>query len=347
MVCKNAAFDGDDVWYIDNNKAINKIGGSERCLFGVIPFEGYYPFCVKYKNKLICLPAIGSGIVVYDIISNNFSKKRISDEIDNALVVRFWTRGSLLWLVEKKSNTLIKYDMEEEIIELYSICNGFDADEIADACIDNKKIYFIFRDSSKIVAFDMENNKTEVFETGVVEAGLNTIAVINDCFYLTGKKAAVYFFNSIDRSTYVLEMDTNRIKVFKEDSIFFKSISYKKSVFFIPYTEPERADSIVILDTEREKFDYLNIITEIFTECDGFRNRFVNILRVTENDKMDIYMDNLPIHRLSMGNKRIEVINDLSIDVSFMKNYYENPYILSESKQCTLDKFIGGLIKNK
>lgn len=345
MVCKNAVYEKNDIWYIDNNGAINKIGITEHSFFGKIPFETRHPFCAKYKDKIFCMPANGRNIVVYDIKESVYREIAIPLVSENVTLEDFWIEEDSAWLVVKHGKEIINLDLrEEEVKEVFRISEQESFAGIFDACMYDNKIYMTSYESSDIYTYDISNNKIETINTCLCDDTFSTIVLVNNRIYLAGEKTCIYSLDVSDHRFLTIDMDKAFFSVLRGGHIFRKSFVFENKIIFIPFTEPEHADSIVILDSLNNSFDYINILKDIFPECNGFGNRYVNILNISESGEMDVYMDNLPIHRYKLDSKKVEIIKTPPVNVSIMKDYYKNPYVLVEAEDCKLSSFIEGLV---
>lgn len=349
MLCKDLFCENDNIWYVERftNSVIRIDGKGEKTILGTIPYSGTHPYCLKVKEKLICLPESGNVITIYDITNDEFRKIEI-DGIKNINSINYWVRDCIVWCVSRGGNCIIKIDMEtESLIQIYTLSEdkgkfiGLSAD-----MVDNK-IYIPSLESTHIFIFDIKSEKMVTVDIITTERGYNTISIVGEYIYLTGCCSNIYRYNMKDMSIKTIKLDEIKFQKYGDDVLFLNSFVSFGKIFFIPYTEPEHANAIVVHDIRMESTEYFDILRDIFKECSGFGNRFVNIVRYYDENQIDVYMDNLPLHRVDLLNRTVKILEEKVEDVRISKHYFEKPYILTEANDCTLDGYIDGVILYK
>lgn len=349
MLCKDLFCENENIWYVERctNSIIRLGGDGQKTIIGNIPYSGTHPYCLKVKEKLICFPETGNIVTIYDITNDQFRKIEI-DGIKNVNTINYWVRDCILWCVSRGGNCIIKIDIEtESLVQIYTLFEekgkfiGLSAD-----MVDNK-IYIPSPECTQILIFDIKSEKTVSVDIITAERGYNTISIVDDYIYLTGCCLNLYRYNMKDMSITTIELDEMKFRKYGDDVLFLKSVVSYGKIFFIPYTEPEHANAIVVHDICMESTEYFDILRDIYKECSAFGNRFVNIVRYYDVNQFDVYMDNLPLHRVDLLNHTVTILEEKYKDVRISKHYYEKPYILTESNSCTLNGYIDGVILYK
>ena len=371
---KKLMYPWSDNWWIEDNKAWfcgGQIGAlfcvdmkTQQCEFVArIPeckFENFrlYSYCIKYMNKVFCLPSIEDNIWIYDIEENTWEKVEMgnSNQVETCLFSQERIRDRV-YLYSITGEELYEINLEKkETKRVWNFLQCWDFPKYEQVneglyCIKNKEVtYFNISGDSK---------DPIVYKVSDIQTDFTTICYDGTNFWLSGYCKEIYVWNPekglIKRITEfppkfgfysfkkgeIPKLDCESF-MNKECSLFKESIALGKYIWFIPY----RSNCLIYVDKETYEVFLLELENEYETK-DSIENHFMDhkflLVYIYENRYVGLYslknrcyfeIDTMklciryPDYRLSEESTRAVV-----------KNLVDNKTMFRESKKWDREKY--------
>ncbi|MGN0497171.1 MAG: hypothetical protein ACI4GW_13170 [Lachnospiraceae bacterium] len=348
--------DEELIWFIGIHDhtlySVNK--NNEITIRCILPYAGNinlraYSSCVKYQNKILCLPVRANDICIYDIESDRLDKIYIETANDAVLALQDnWVINDTLWSLSRTTKTLYQIDiLNKRVVNNFVIGDdnltiGLQSGRI------NQKLYFPISNQNKVVIFDTDIMTIEEHEMNCNEKGFGTITHANGLTLLTGYSNCIYTWDI--ESDRVERYDFSKLKLFVEEKAkkypkFQKSIETNNYIVFIPYiTEDSISDNILVI--EKKTFKFKKILSDI---CWKKRQAGEQMVVFAKTEDSVVIQDPL-------RNNYVEISIDdgKEKNVLMTGNEQENhrywkekgiPILGTESQVYKLDNFIESLLK--
>lgn len=287
---KKLKFPMSDNWWIEENKAYfcgTKIGAlfcvdleSRVCrILDCIPecdFENYrlYPHCIKYKDKIFCLPYMGQCIWVYDTNKVEWHKIELSHSKHTMICPDTFNQNNhIIRFLEYESNEIHELDLINEKINNRHLMpesqNIFTGEYVL---VENRLYSFL---GNQICCINMKSGETEIYKLTNINNTLYTMCFDGKNFWISGYFKEIYVWNPKEG---VIKVIDDYLKSFFEDSVikkyllkdhpfFSDSVALGKYIWHIPfqfdaeiiYTDKESyRSSILHIEEEKESENSLN-----------------------------------------------------------------------------------------
>lgn len=216
---QNKIIPWSDNWWIENDKAWFCAGefnalfcvdlNTQQCeLLARIPecsIKDFrlYPFCIKYKDIIFCLPDIGKNIWYYDIKHKTWGKIQLNNKNRiNVNIDCYKQDNKNLILIEEKSGMIFKINLEKRVVEEEYSVFLFDhtSDNVFGSvyALMNDKIYYPI--NTKIFELDINKKEAVLYQDGSsIGAKQYCICYDNDHFWLNGYSKEIYICNKAGR----------------------------------------------------------------------------------------------------------------------------------------------------
>lgn len=276
----------DNIW-LENGKAWFVRGGikalyevdltTNYCyLLSAIPEPEIFSYraysrCVKFQEKIFCIPYVGKNIWVYDLNGNKWNKILIKNPNDSdILIAEFWKCDEILWCVSRGLKQLIKVDMEHMSVDQYWTITSDHDETLARSVKFEDNIFTLSSNANRIYKFNTFSKQMEIYELPKIENRLQTISYDGNKFWLSGWKRAIYLWDKDENTLHVIddfpeELGSYRIDGKKEKFIdnatypfFMDSIQIGEKIFFLPST----MNQILYVDMETAAEHILDIENE-------------------------------------------------------------------------------------
>ena len=335
------------IWYVDrsNNCVISIDSENKKIIYGKIPFEGKYSGCIVYEKKVFCFPAMENTniIAIFDIQKQEFRKIEIGCERD-VNIIDHWITHDFIWMISQGNKSIIKLNIEFECVEKEYFVLGDETFLGTASDMVGKNIYVVSQEDLNIYVFNIMTEEISCLKVETKEKGYNTVSVINDFIFLTGENNCIYKYNIEKRTIDVINFDQNKFQKYSEGPCFVHAKKAFGKIYYTPFTGPERANAIIIYNPVDDDLVYIDVLKDVFCKCVSFGNRYVDIIKIEDEENLDINMGCLPLHRYNVkkGNVEIRKTRDIQINNSFWEKVYE----ISEEDGVTLETFLHYLKSN-
>lgn len=344
-----------DNWWIEGDKAWfcgGQIGAlfcvdmnTQQCkLIAWIPECNFlhfrvYSYCIKFSNKVFCLPSKGKCSWVYDIDKRTWQKLEI-DNLDQVRVCLFTYEKSnrQVYLLDK-TGELFEIDLEKlRIAKIWDFlpCTEIPKYERIDNCL------YCVRDK-QIICLSRKGNVINhiAYEIPEVQSELSTVCYDGTNFWLSGYCKEIYIWNPEQGVIKVIKDFPSQFGFYNfckgeepvsdcisflngECTFFEESILLGKYVWFIP----SRSDDIIYIDKVTYEVFLLEIEGEKETK-ESIQNHLMNYKYIL----LYIYI-NRYIGLYSLRNRRFFEIDTVELCVKYRH------YGLSEESIKSIGKFV-------
>ena len=271
---QNVIIPWSDNWWIEKDRAwfcAGEIGAlfcidmnSLECeLVGWIPdcdtknFR-LYPYCIKYKNKVLCLPALGKDIWYYNLDQKSWRKIEIGN-IERVMTsyMACMQDDRRIWLLEEKRGRVFAINIEEEILETeYYLSDLEDNDFFGGyVCVQNN-LYYLIKD--KMYCLDMNSGNISIHKIDGAEGGLYSLSYDGFNFWLSGCCNEIYVWNPQEGNVRVVELPLKQSYLFSQQPAFCATVVMGKYIWCIPFQVSE----IIYIDIETYEVASLEIEEE-------------------------------------------------------------------------------------
>lgn len=261
-----------DNWYLDGNKAWF-ISGTTDILFCLdrntkettwidnIPLSNEDTFrkhsrCLKWKDRIICLPDMGSDIKCYHLSDKSW----VSIPVMNPLNVRIccsnaWFVQDRLYIVSIGLRQIIELNIETESIDNYYDLSINNDDIISGSLMKDNCIYVVGISPVVIYKFNCIEKNIKIYDVSEIKDQIQTICYDGEKFWLSGKIKKIYiwyeetgkitFLDAFPESFGVWNFDgkyknlLNSIDDTMERPLFHYSVAIRDYVWFIPFQTNE------------------------------------------------------------------------------------------------------------
>lgn len=230
------------------------------------------PECIKYRNKICCLPDKGDCVWVYDLETRLFNNIQIDGLKEKRIGIHnYWIEGNVLWCVSCGTNRIYAIDLES--VQITGCFDVFDetGDQVGRLSVKvNNKIYCVSRTSAMVCEFDIVKKELVYFSLCIDDRGINTIAYDGADFWLTGYSARLYRWHRDSNYVTVLDSFPDDFKTIGKRSaenqecfeapLFYNCVTVKNFIFFIPWNTPDAvSNKIIYVDKSNLKIKSFNM----------------------------------------------------------------------------------------
>lgn len=233
------------------------------------------PYCMKYKDAVVCLPGTGNKIWLYD--TKKEAWKKIEIENTGQLIISMESckhANGKVWLLEYDTGKILQVDYHKGNVERkYQL--SYDGEEIyyGEYVIVQDKLYTTVR--NRVYGVDVGNGNILIYEIPDVKVGLFTICYDGVNFWLGGYGKEIYIWNPEQGLVKSLtefpkefgiyhfheapDIDCATFSNTADESPFFEhSFVLGKYIWYIP----NQSNGIVYVDRETYKIYFLEIEKE-------------------------------------------------------------------------------------
>lgn len=353
-------FPMSDNWWIEKNKAYF-CGARISVLFCVdmnslqcevvsrLPECDIYdfrahPYCIRYKDSIICLPGMGKIIWYYDMQKESWKKIEIEHEEQLIISMAVYKQNdsSRLWLLEYETGKIFQVNLGKGVLEkeYYIPQNAKEIIYYGEYVYVNNKLYTAVK--KRVCCIDLENADIIIYEIDNLKAELYTICYDGDNFWLSGYCKEIYIWNPEQGIIKVITefpeqfgiyhfygkpyIDCNSFLLSVEEGPFFGfSILLGKYIWYIP----NKSNGIIYIDKVTYKVSFLEIEEEKETK-ESLEREYANKF-LFEYIREDRY-----IGLYSIKNQLVFEIDTLELCVK-KKNYQLSNEAVSKIKKIIED----------
>lgn len=306
------------------------------------------PLCIKYKNKVYCIPQQQSSIWQYDLWSDQWKEIFFCDDksIDVMACLLgkynenyyFFSRSlKKIWCLNLETGTVAVFcdmDIQEEM-NIYFCMDGILVED---------KAYLVFGGTS-VYEFDLKSHSQKKHELSGIDDTLYKISYDGSSFWLIGKKKAVYLWKHDKNIVNILTEFPEDLTIYdftqKTEITDFKN--YGNDLFIFggvkclnekTWLIPQAGNKINYYDKRDKKIKFYEIQDEEETAKTldlSYRHMAVKffLVYVRESRYLGIYSYKnkcmIEIDTLSMTYRNLEVFWDLdSLSQIMLQEFYED-----------------------
>ncbi len=327
-----------------------------------IPFRSricfrLHPRCIKYGEKIFCIPDMGEDIYIYNLKQNSW-KKIIICNTNNIKVAMydFWICDNLLYVVSSGLNKVFVLDLEKEtLLEDYDIITDGSRDRIVHSIKRGNFIYSLSSNNPKIYKFDCEQKTVNSYLLPNIEDRFYTISFDGEKFWLSGYCKKLYIWNEISNTIKILgdfpvdfgnyDFSGKKNKVLDCKSEIYSSPTFIFStnidnyIWFIPF----RTNKILYIEKDKFLLHEYYLEDEIRTEKD-MKEGLLDHMYLFEYVKEDRYLGLLSLKTgniieidvSNLQDKKIEYTFDENCDEIIIQNIFEENHNFYENEQLVL-----------
>lgn len=234
-----------------------------------------HPYCIKYKDSIICLPGTGKQIWSYDIKKEVWEKTEIDNEGQLIISMESYSQtDNRIWLLEYDTGKILQVNLDTKTVEKkYYLPYGEKKIYYGEYVVVHNKLYTVVE--NRVCCIDVDNADIVIYEISDVKAGLYTICYDGANFWLGGYYKEVYIWNPEQGIVKVLtefpkqfgiyyfhgmpDIDCTTASRAIEDSPFFEySVVLGKHIWFLP----TQSNGIIYIDKETYEIHFLEIEEE-------------------------------------------------------------------------------------
>lgn len=230
----------------------------------------WYSRIFSYKENLIMIPGLGKEISIYNRKTKTQELITLPKWYTDLNLVHFSTGqlyNNFLYMISSLSpivgvlnlsfldENTVKPDFEFiEIKELYDEHNAWGVFFGQDSVILNKKIYFLYKNSSCVIEFDIENCQYEIYHQEIV---FSSILLYNgyEILLIDEIGGAIYKYDILHHNSQLLFQNDNLISPF--GSSIVRSLANGRWI----YIWQNYSDGIQIIDWESGVITYCHLKT--------------------------------------------------------------------------------------
>lgn len=359
-------FQWSDNWWIEDNKAWFAGGDipfifelnmdTKNCkIIAELPVKKenmhrVNPYCIKYEDKIFCMPCRENNILIYHLFKEKFTKIDLSDfGAEDLVIAGFWKEKRYIYALVASIGKIIVIDAEKECVESCYSIGDIEEDTFFSGIRVEDNIYINSRNNSRIYEFDMLSKSIKRYELPMLREGIGTLSYDGSKFWLSGYRKELYIWEKESGEVQSITQLPSQFGIYnfgkkvgelvnynekKLDIPFFiYSVSGKKNTWFLPtrtnkilYVDNiDKEVSIYDIESEEETIDYLK------------RNAFFSykylLVYFRLNRYIGVYsMKNECYFEIDIEKKQVCDIK-ISIDYNDVKKIYQSISQLDENSK--------------
>lgn len=234
-----------------------------------------HPYCVKYKDSIICLPGTGKEIWSYYIKKKVWKKTEINN--DGQLILSKWSYSQTdgrIWLLEYDTGKILQVDLDKKVVEKeFRLPRDGEKVSYGEYVLIQNKLYTVA--GKRVYCIDTKEMDVTIYEVSGVKTGLYTICYDGLNFWLGGYCKEIYIWNPKQGLIKVLTKFPARFGIYhyhgtpdidysifpyttEEVPFFGYSFLLGKYVWYIP----TQSNGIIYIDKETYEIHFLEIQEE-------------------------------------------------------------------------------------
>ena len=276
-----------DYWYVEDNKAwfvstwnksFYEVDLKTRKISYVddIPDDmesmHLYVTCVKYGNRIYFFPDLGKHIYQYNLELKQWSCIYENYYKETRAGVKLLTKeDNIAVMFARGTNSVFVFDLEKGVIE-EEIKIENDGNDTWQATYNTGRVYITDRDLPVVYILDLKSRRTEKILVNQSSSRFETIIVVREDVFLTGKDKCVYVVSLKDKGIEVVPLPEefgeyiltgeNIGKINCQDSFiypaFIENAFVNGKVFFLPYI----TNGIICMNVEKRSVKYIDMPME-------------------------------------------------------------------------------------
>lgn len=285
MECKKIPWSNN--WWIENGKAWFCAGEtstllctdmkSGKCEFVAqipdcdkIRFNKY-PYCIKYKDCVFCLPYLGKSMWCYNVVDGGWEEIQIANESYLTFFpISYQQDASSVWLLEEETGKFFEVNLKNRMLKT---CLHASRDYGGEYVLVQDKLYCTC--GYEIYCIDVLNGKCERYEVPNVKDEIYTICYDGVNFWLGGCYKEIYIWNQKEGTIKTITEFPEQFGFYHfkrgtapyldcdsifnpEYTLFSPSLSVGKYIWYISC----RSNGIIYVDKSSYKVFYLDIEDE-------------------------------------------------------------------------------------
>lgn len=365
MEYSNNTFIWSDNWWIEDNKAWF-VDGMNNILFCLdldthmcelaikIPDENsstfrLTPICIKCGKDILCIPAKGKSIWVFNLDNCKFTEIVI-DGLDNfQWAFDFWLYKDKVFAIARLTNKILEVNISQRKIDNYHIiCEN---DLIAASVRVDDSIYSVSEQSGKLYRFDLLTYNVETYFISGIEKKLAAICFDGKQFWLSGYSKEIYRWNKEENCITKLDEFPENFGVYNfrgnsDDVIDYETVEYEYPAFLnlVAVDEyiwciPFETNKIIYVDKQTNEMKVLEIddgvetkesILNIYHHCPGHKylleyvrdNRYLGVFSLEHDRVLEIDAKKLTYewHDYYIGDRCMRQCAEIKMNTFFEYN---------------------------
>lgn len=272
----------DDMWFVsvEGNELCRGRLSTEECEYvAQIPVgsEGSLrsaPFCLKYKNTIVCLPDTGADIWLYNLEQKNFHRI-VVDNPQNVrlIIINYKLNGAILWAWAGEGlRRLVEIDLEKRQIQAYYRISEDDTAFFARQIASYKNFIYFFENNEKVLyAFDIVSKEIEKYNLQEVKSNIISICSDGEFFWLAGEEECIYtwckttqeLIRHANLPTEFQVIRSGKPSLSYQKWIFYKSACLNEWVCFVPWNDQHTiCNSIIFMNKKTYQMKAMKIYDE-------------------------------------------------------------------------------------
>lgn len=352
----NWEFPRSDNWWLEGDKAWFCAAGlcalfcvdlnSQSCeLLSQIPEcdtlnYAAHTYCVKYGNRVFCLPNLGEDIWCYDLLNSVWERVEMINGHQMLFCPTTYKKNEgRLWILNSGGN-IFEVNFERWSAKIRYHFTPCENQINGEYVLVNNRLYCV---SGKcIYCFDVRNDCAIVYDVSEIKGGLLTICYDGVDFWLSGLCGEIYIWNPEKGIVNVITNFPEQFGVYNFDGensslinydvcandigellLFTTSISLGNYIWYIPW----QSNQIIFIDKKSYKVFSLEVEEEVETNVSLKRD-------ITAKYAVEYVLKERYIGLYSYKNRNLFEIDTVGLCVR-KKNYEPNlseDYILSRAR---------------
>lgn len=234
-----------------------------------------HPYCIIYKDTILCLPGTGNKIWSYDSINGVWEKTEIENQGQLFISIKSYRQtDGRIWLSEYDTGKILQVNLDRKIVEKeYHLPKGEKSIYYGEYVVVQNKLYITGGD--RVCCIGIDNEEINVYKIPGIKAELHTICHDGVNFWLSGYCKEIYVWNPQQGIVNVLTEFPEQFGIYHfhqkpdidytifsnpvdESSFFGYSFLLGKYIWFIP----TQSNGIIYVDRETYKVSFLEIEEE-------------------------------------------------------------------------------------
>lgn len=300
------------------------------------------PYCMKYKDSIICLPGNGNKIWSYNLSQAVWEET----EIENTgqlltFMGRYSQADGRVWLSEYDTGKILQVNTEKKTVEKkYHLSKGEQKVYYGEYVIVQNRLYIV--GGAQVCCIDIGDEEITVYKIPDIKTDLQTICYDGVNFWLSGCCKEIYVWNPQHGLVNVLTKFPENFGIYhfheaadidytffsytvEENSFFGYSFPLGKNIWYLP----TQSNGIIYVDRKTYEIHFLEIEEERETKESLDRDYTGKFL--FEYIRADRY-----IGIYSIQNQRIFEVDTVLLCVKYIEYEISNETILTLAKDIGL-----------
>lgn len=238
-----------------------------------------HPYCMKYKDFIVCLPGTGKEIWFYDMKRAVWEKTEINNEGQFIISMETYRQpDGRIWLLEYDTGRILQLNLDKKTVEKeYRLSEDGREVYYGEYVVVDNRLYTTV--DNRVYCIDTMSSDVTVYEIPEAKAGLFTICYDGSDFWLGGYSKEIYVWNPLQGTVKILTKFPEQFGVYhfheapyvdyatfshttEENPFFQYSICLGKYIWYLP----TQSNGVIYIDKETYEIRFLEIEDEQETQ---------------------------------------------------------------------------------